>query len=354
MKVGVIASARWPIREPFAGGLEMHTYGLASSLRKRGHDVTIFASATSDPQLGVEAVCAQASQLDLSVVARQDASAVAEPFMAEHHAYLHLMLRLMTADFDLIQNNSLHYLPVAMAAGINSPVVTTLHTPPTPWLESALSSRREPSNTAYVSVSAENGRSWMHAVTVRTIIPNGVDLEHWTFRVRPEERRVMWFGRITPEKGTHLAIDAAHRAGFAITVAGPVGNVDYFERCVKPGLNVGDVYAGHVTHTQLNTLVGGSVVTICTPCWDEPYGLVVAESLACGTPVAAFNRGAMHEILDDSTGALAPPGDVDALAGAVMAASSLSRRDCRQRAESECSLTVMVDRYERLYAELAS
>jgi len=352
VKIGVIASARWPIKEPFAGGLEMHTHGLATSLRKRGHDVTVFAAATSDPKLGVEPVCSQASQLDLSNVARQDLSAVVEPFMAEHHAYLHLMLRLMTDEFDLIQNNSLHYLPVAMAPAIKAPVVTTLHTPPTPWLESAVSSRREPSNTTYVSVSAQNGRSWMRAVNVRAVIPNGVDLNQWTFRMRPEEKTAMWFGRITPEKGTHLAIEAAHRADFDITVAGPIGNADYFETHVKSSLKAGDLYTGHVTHTQLNKLVGDAAVTMCTPCWDEPYGLVVAESLACGTPVAAFDRGAMREILEEKSGTLAPPGNVDALAGAVVTASSLSRSDCRQRAESECSLTVMVDRYERLYTEL--
>jgi glycosyltransferase involved in cell wall biosynthesis len=354
MRIGIIASARNAIRQPFAGGLEMHTYALASSLRERGHEVTVFASSESDPELGVEAVCDAASGLDFSLSAQSDASALSVPFMNEHHAYMHLMIRLADAGYDVVQNNSLHYLPVAMAPMVRSPVVTTLHAPPTPWLESALACRPEPRNTSFVSVSRSNRESWRHVVPECRVIPNGVDLGRWTYSSRPDRDLAAWFGRITPEKGPHLAIEAAHRAGMRIVLAGPVGDHTYFTAEVAPRLSGADVYAGHVDHRDLNSIIGRGAVCLCTPCWEEPYGLVIAESLACGTPVATFDRGAVGEIVDEASGVLVPPGDVDALAEAALGARRLNRADCRRRADRHCSMTTMIDRYERLYEGLAS
>ncbi len=353
LKIGIIASARHAIREPFAGGLEMHTHALATSLRRRGHDVTVFASATSDADLGMEPVCDEASGLDFSQAARGDASMLAEPFMHEHHAYLHLMLRLQRADFDVVQNSSLHYLPVAMAPALPCPFVTTLHTPPTPWLESALAARRPARNATYVSVSACNARAWQEHVRRCEVIPNGIDLGRWRFRPEADPARAVWTGRIVPEKGPHHAIEAAHAAGLRITLAGPVHDAAYFREAVEPRLAEGDGYAGHLAHERLAALVGGAGVFLCTPCWDEPYGLVVAEALACGTPVAAFARGAVPEILCAASGRTAPPGDTEALAEAARACLGLDRRACRRRAEKHCSLQRMVDRYERLYRRLA-
>lgn len=352
LRIGLIASARHPIREPFAGGLEMHTYALSTRLRQRGHDVRVFASADSDPDLGVVPVCGRSSCLDLSDAARQDSSMPAEGFMTEHHAYLHLMLRLADAGFDVVHNNSLHYLPVAMAGTVGAPVVTTLHTPPTPWLESALTARPPCDNLTLVAVSSVTAQQWSAKTPVRTVIPNGIDLHAWRFHPTADPRLAIWFGRVVPEKGAHLAVQAAHAAGLRILLVGPIGSRAYFEQEVLPLLEPQDRYAGHLRHHELAQLVGSASVALCTPCWEEPYGLVIAEALACGTPVAGFARGALPELLDDATGRLAPPGDVAALAQAVSEACSLDRHACRKHAESHCSVEVMVDRYERLYTEV--
>ena len=100
--------------------------------------------------------------------------------------------------------------------------------------------------------------------------------------------------------------------------------------------------------------MGEASVALVTPCWDEPYGLVVAEALACGTPVCAFARGALPELLDADCGRLVEPGDVEALAAALPDAAGLSRAAARERAVRDCSLEVMVDRYVELYDELAA
>lgn len=347
MHIGIIASARHPIREPFAGGLEMHTHAMATGLRGRGHEVTVFAAAESDPALGAEALCPRASQLDLSEAARVDPSMLTDRFMAEHHAYLHLMLRLPERDFDLVQNSSLHYLPVAMANGLAAPLVTTLHTPPTPWIESAVDAATDVSNVTFVSVSEHNARAWTQ-VQVHRIIRNGVDPAAWPFRPDGDPELASWTGRIVPEKGPHLAIDAAHAAGLRIHLAGPPDPA-YLRDQVLPRLRPGDDYLGHLAQSDLAEVVGTAGVHLATPCWDEPFGLVVPEALACGTPVAAFDRGATREILTRRCGRLAPPGDVAALAAAALQARELARVDCRRRVEEHFSLDAMVDHYERLY-----
>lgn len=352
MRLGIIASARHAIREPFAGGLEMHTHALATGLRRRGHEVTVFASAESDPELGVEAVCPRATGLDLSDAARQDPSMVSERFMEEHHAYLELMLRLRGHDFDVLQNSSLHYLPISMADALPFPVVTTLHTPPTPWLESAVTIAAGRAGVTFVSVSPHNAASWR--TPVDEVIPNGVDLGVWPFSSDTEPDLAIWTGRLVPEKGPHLAVDAAHAAGMRIVLAGPRSRGTFVQDEVLPRLRDDDLYAGHLRQAELAALVGRAAVQLCTPCWDEPFGLVVPEALACGTPVAAFDRGAMSDVIDGSSGRLVPPGDVAALGAAAREAARLGRKDCRRRAEAEFSVESMVHRYEALYESLTA
>lgn len=353
LDIGIVASARHSIREPFAGGLEAHTHLLATGLRDRGHTVTVYASATSDPELGVEALCPRPSALDLSLAAEADPSMLARPFMDEHHAYLSLMLRLPARRHDVVQNSSVHYLPVAMAGTLEGRMVTTLHTPPTPWIESAVAAGGKRSDTAFVSVSRSNARAWRHAAAVRRVIPNGIDVDRWPFEAHPTQGLAVWTGRIVPEKGPHLAIEAARRAGLEIVLAGPLADLAYYEREVAPRLGPGVRYEGHLDQNETAALVGGAEVALVTPCWEEPYGLVVAEALACGTPVAAFDRGAVGEILDGATGRLAPAGDVAALAAAAVTAAHLDRRACRSRAEEHCSLEAMVSAYESVYSEVA-
>ena len=136
-RIAIIGPSRSAVAEPFSGGLAAHVWALTAGLVERGHDVTLFAAPGSDPQLPVRELAVTA--LRLSDDARRDVSMPSDVAIREHHAYLKLMLELAAdAEFDVIHNHSLHYLPVAMAAAVSIPMVTTLHTPPTPWLESAV------------------------------------------------------------------------------------------------------------------------------------------------------------------------------------------------------------------------
>ncbi|MGW6216925.1 glycosyltransferase [Streptomyces sp. NPDC055109] len=350
LRVALIASARFPVKEPFAGGLEAHTWALARALTSRGHHVALFAAPGSDAALGVHEL--PVSEPTLSSAARADVSMPPARWMAEHHAYLRLMLDLAREGdrrFDIVHNNSLHYLPVAMAAAVPLPVVTTLHTPPTPWLESAVQAQDECAVT-FTAVSTYTARAWRESTPSPRVIRNGVDTRLWS--PGPGGDGLVWSGRLVPEKGPHLAAEAARKAGLPLRIAGPVGDTRYFAEYVAPLLGDGIEYVGHLDQHRLARLVGAAATVLVTPCWDEPYGLVVAEALSCGTPVCGLDRGALSEILTPACGRLAPAGDVAELAGLITETVELDRGAARERAETFCSLEVMADRYGALYEEL--
>ena len=137
--------------EPFAGGLESLTWQLVRGLRRRGVEVTLFAGPGSDEALGAREIVVR--PLDLSDTARGDVAMPPERWLREHHAYLQVMLELQgRTDVDLIHNNSLHFLPVSLAQSCSAPMLTTLHTPPTPWLEPAIA-LMDQSRARFVAVS---------------------------------------------------------------------------------------------------------------------------------------------------------------------------------------------------------
>jgi glycosyltransferase involved in cell wall biosynthesis len=344
MKIGVIAHLKHPIREPFAGGLEMHTYALCKTLRRRGHQVTLFAAEGSAAGLGLEAIC--------------DAHDVSPPtdeaFRREHRIYTRLMENLRHRDFDVIHNNALHYVPPALAAGLPMPMVTVLHTPPFWEMEGSIS-RNHDANNSFIAVSSAIRDRWAAITPVASVIHNGIDLDQFRFAPAPAESPYfVWSGRIVPEKGLTLAISAARQAGLALRIAGPISDPAYFVRHIAPCLDDQVRYVGHIDHADLPHLLGGARAFIFSPLWEEPYGLVLAEALACGTPVAAFARGAVAEILDASCGIIVPPDDIAGLAQAARDAQALRRSACRRRAETIADFAGTVTAYELLYRRLIS
>ncbi|MCK8678229.1 glycosyltransferase [Streptomyces lichenis] len=352
LRIALLASARFPVREPFAGGLEAHTWTLARALTDRGHRVELFAAPGCDPALGLREL--PVHRPVLTEAARADVSMPGADWMAEHHAYLRLMLDLARDGehhYDVVHNNSLHHLPVAMAPALRLPLVTTLHTPPTPWLESAVQAV-DPCPVTFTAVSAHTAAAWRATVPAARVVRNGVDTRLWSPGTGGPY--LVWTGRLVPEKGPHLAAEAACKAGLPLLMAGPVGDRRYVTDYVEPLLGDGIDYVGHLGRGELAALVGGAAAALVTPCWDEPYGLVVAEALACGTPVCGFDRGALGEILTPECGRLAPPDDTAVLAELIHETVRLDRRAARERAERFCSLTAMADGYTALYEELAA
>ncbi|WXG68937.1 glycosyltransferase [Rhodococcus sovatensis] len=348
LSVALIASNRFPIAQPFAGGLEAHIWHLTRELVRSGHRVTLFAGPGSDPDLPSDLLDVQ--QLQLTQWAKSDVSMPSDDFMSDHHAYQRLMLDLASDHrFDIVHNHSLHYLPVAMASTLTTPFLTTLHTPPTPWIESAVAAS-DGNSGRFAAVSRHTASMWHTVLSEVDIVPNGVGVDDWP--AGDGGPYLVWSGRFTPEKGPHVAIEAAEMAGYPLKLAGPISDPDYFFREVGPRLGERTTYVGHLEQRELAGLVGGAAAVLATPLWDEPYGLVVAEALACGTPVAAFARGGIPEIVSTDSGVLVPPGDVRALAAAVARATELPRAGVRAHAERHCSARTMVDAYIALYRDM--
>jgi glycosyltransferase involved in cell wall biosynthesis len=227
--------------------------------------------------------------------------------------------------------------------------VTTLHTPPTPWLESAIAVSREGQH--FAAVSRHTADSWRHVLDDdAVVVPNGVDTELWP--AGPGGTDLVWTGRITPEKGPHLAVEIARRAGRRLRLAGPLSDPVYWRAQVRPLLGDGIEYVGHVEQRALAALVGASAACLVTPRWDEPYGLVAAEAISCGTPVLGFARGGLPEVVHEGCARLVGPDDVAAAAAQVEEVVALDRGAARERAISGCSVEAMTQRYIELYAGL--
>lgn len=353
MRIGIIAHLKYPISKPFMGGLEAFTYDICQRLLARGHDVLLYACAGSDPILNVRPILCEKDYQPITssqFTSRQ----LSTEYIATHHAYVELMQDIDRDELDIIFNNSLNYVPIMMSALVNAPMITVLHTPPIFELKNAIRREQDYGRVKYVSVSKTNADNWKAYAPVCDVIHNGIDLESWEFYPENEGGYVMWFGRIHPDKGLHLAIEAAKLSGKKLKAAGAISDQHYYETEIIPRLDDSIELLGSCDHKKLNELIGNAEAALITPCWDEPFGLVVAESLACGTPVAGIAKGALPYLLNEHTGALCDGNNVHELADCIQAATKLNRAECRQRAEQLFDVEKMVDAYEALFEKTVS
>jgi len=351
MKIAVVGLIRHPIAEPFAGGMEAHTWWLTKKLIERGHEVTLFASGDSDKRLHLSACTERSLQHEEKAQSRLGEMACSVT------AYADVLKGICEGDFDVVHNNALHPLLLLSAADLPVPMLMVLHALVSPSLAAAMqcaAARDINERLTVAAVSKCVANQWRSIVKTK-VVYNGVDVDSWPFYASSVAGMALWYGRFVPEKAPHLAIRAALRAGYSIQVAGPVSDRAYFESQVLPLLdNPRVAYLGHLSHVKIKQLLAQASVFVNTPLWEEPYGMIYAEALAAGVPVAAFDRGAAAEILNESCGVLVKESTVEALAVGIVEAAKCARADCRARAESFCSLDSMVDNYERLYRELVA
>ncbi len=347
MRIALLAHSRYPIREPFMGGMEAHVYHLAHALRDRGHEVTLYGAGDSEVGVPVYPIVDHHYELDYPMREYHGTDALNDHVDA---AFARAGQRLLERDFDIVHNNSLHRYPPRLARAQRIPMVTSLHVPSFDWLRRAVHEGVAPWSR-FTATSHTHAKSYWKGEwpPEAHIVPNGIDLARWPFHERGDGS-ILWAGRIAPNKGPHLAVHAAAMAGLTLDLYGPVEERTFFDAEIRPFLSDRIRYRGHASADELAAAMGRAGAFAFTPLWDEPFGLVAVEAMASGLPVAAFDNGAVREVIGAQAGRIVPGADVPALAGAMEAALRIPRRNARAWVEDHFTIDRMVDGYERVYA----
>lgn len=370
MRIALVAPLISPIAPPFLGGAQALLTDLAVGLAKRGHQVTLFAASGSTiPASGVTVrdVGIDSRQLLPARFHQADADSEGETSDPSFFRSTDAFRRVFTLlgqeldAYDLIHAHAFDWPAFAFGAllATQRPLIHTLHLPAVnPAINALLRDLRETNNpTRLVTVSQACAKTYRPYAAMDAVIPNGIDTDLIPFGAEADaDGCVLFAGRLSPEKGVTDAIEIARRAGRHLSLAGGIYDSAYFEQAIQPQLHARKhnlEYVGQLPRADLWSLMGHAAAVLLPIDWEEPFGLVAAEAMAAGCPVIAYTRGALSEVVADrETGFLVPPGDIDAAARAIVAASSLSRAACRERAQHYFSLTRMLADYEHFYGQL--
>jgi len=360
MKIAIMAPLVTAIREPQRGGSQAFVSDLARGLAGRGHDVHVYAASGSEIP-GVEVVDTGIDPRSLAgTLYRASGPAAGEPgeagaASAAGSAFATAYAAMRAARYDVIHNHAFDAPAVRLATALPAPVVHTLHLPPDQAVSAALrQAARRSRPPAVAAVSDFQAGAWRRVVPVDAILPpyppTGVIAWSGT-----AGRGALYAGRLSPEKGTAEAIDIARAAGVPIDIYGDVYDPGYSREQIDPRRNwPGVTVHPGVPRASLWEAMARAAVVLYPARWDEPFGMAAAEAQACGTPVVAFRRGGLSEvILDGVTGFLVRPDDVAAAAEAVSKAAGISRLACREHAEGRLDLELSLDAHERLYRRVA-
>lgn len=346
MRIALLAHLRHPIAPPFAGGLEAYTWHLAEGLTARGHEVVLFAAGDSDPRFSIDPVIPVHHERSFPGLEHRG-----DPGLKAHvdAGYAAACDRIAAGGFDVLHNNSLSRLPLERRRTAAVPTVTSLHVPPYDALRWCVHDSVTPGHRITVTSQAQ-AQAWLPdgAPPEVSVLHNGIDPALWPYQAQGDGSAV-WCGRIAPIKGTHLAVRSAQRAGLPLTLFGPIEEPDYWETQVAPLIGGPIRYGGHLGGPALAQEVGRASVFLFTPCWDEPFGLVAVEAMACGLPVAGFARGAAAEVVGEA-GCLVSPEDEAALAQAIGTALTIPRTVPLARVHRLFTRDLWLDRCEALYA----
>jgi glycosyltransferase involved in cell wall biosynthesis len=366
MKIAIMAPLVTAIREPQLGGSQAFVSDLARGLASRGHDVHVYAASGSEIP-GVEVIDTGIDPRSLAGTLYRahgtSAGESAEPGPAEpdpaaaaaESAFTTAYMAMRASRYDVIHNHAFDAPAVRLATTLQTPVVHTLHLPPDKAVSAALRDvARRTRPPAVATVSVFQARAWRPVVPVDAILPPypPTRVIRWS---ETAGEGALFAGRFSPEKGTAEAIDIARAAGVPIDVYGDVYDADYSREQIDPRRNWPGVSVHQgVPRASLWEVMARAAVVLCPAGWDEPFGLAAAEAQACGTPVVAFNRGGLGEVIADGvSGFLVPPGDVRAAAEAVSKVAGISRAACRDHAEEQLDLELSLDAHERLYRRVA-
>ena len=330
MRIAILAPIAWrtPPRHygPWESVASLLTEGLAAS----GHDVTLFATADSQTSARLAAVCPQGYEENRSII----------PKVWE---CLHISELFEHADeFDIIHNH-FDYLPLTYSGLTPTPLVTTIHGFSSPGILPVY--KKYNGRVSYVSISDADRSSELDYIKT---IHHGIDIKQFDFQPAADDT-LLFFGRIHPDKGTREALEIAKACEKTVILAGIIQDQDYFDQFVAPKIDNDKVeYVGSVGPDKRNRLLGRACALLHPIQFDEPFGLSVIESMACGTPVIAFDRGSMPELIQNGKSGFL----VNTVSEAVEAVARIDEIDrvyCRRLVEKNFTVERMVREYITVY-----
>ncbi|MGH3650901.1 MAG: glycosyltransferase family 4 protein [Acidimicrobiia bacterium] len=339
VRIGMLAPITHGYPPNGYGPWERVTHDLTERLVLDGHDVTLFAAAGSETKA--------------NLIETVDAPLASTPWVDRRAAEDRHVDTAMTAardgTFDVVHSH-LHVHALPFADKIPCPLVTTLHG--AAWAPAHHDLLRRHAGLPYVSLS-DRERAFFPELNYVATIPNGIRVEE--FPVGDGSGGYLAFvGRISPEKAPHLAIETARRTGRHLLIAGVIEDQHrrYARDCLRSTGETVD-YLGPLDRPELSLLLRDAAALLMPLQWDEPFGLVVVESLASGTPVIAWGRGAMPEIIDDGvTGFIVD--DVEGAVNALSKVEELSRADCARVARARFDDATMAAAYAEVYQRVVS
>ena len=342
LRIGVLAPPWIAVPPPGYGGIEAVVALLCEALVGHGHAVTLFAAPGSRSAARVYPLLEDAhpDQIGSSLYESDHVAGAWEQvdFAVERGV-----------PFDVLHDHS-GFTALAMADRVAVPVVHTVHgafdRDTLPFY------RRHGHKALLVTLSRTQARSAPADVRIAAVVPNPVAVERWPLRTQKQDY-LLWIGRMDPVKGAHRAIEAARLAGRTLVLAGPVqpGQERYFREQVEPHLDRSRVrYLGEVVGVAKQQLYANAAALLMPVRWREPFGMVMVEALACGTPVIAFPEGAAAEIVIDGENGLLVANEAE-MARAVASLGSIDPRRCRASVAQRYDPAVTAAAYERIYRQ---
>jgi glycosyltransferase involved in cell wall biosynthesis len=336
LRIALTADPELPVPPRLYGGIERIVDMLARGLADRGHEVTLFAHPDSATAGRLRPWPGRASQSPLDTV--RNAAAMAAGISRERFDLVHSFSRIA------------YLLPILPAS---LPKLMTYQREISPRSVS-LGHRLSRGTLEFCAIS-----DWMSAhvrhIGAWHMVPNGVPLDTYDFVSEvPPDAPLVFLGRIEEIKGPHLAIDAALRTGARLVIAGnvPEPHRAWFEAHVAPRIDGDQIrYVGPVDDAQKNALLGSARAFLMPILWEEPFGIVMAEALACGTPVIGLRRGAVPEVVDDGVTGFVRD-DLDGLVEAVGRLGEIDRAACRAAVEARYSADAVVEGYLAVYRRM--
>ena len=329
-----------PVPPAGYGGIEAVVALLCDELVLRGHEVTLFAAPGSRSTAKVHTLL-EHPQPDTIGSALHECDHVARAWDEVERA------AERGRPFDVIHDHS-GYTALAMASRVSVPVVHTVHGPLTP--ETTRFYARHGCNASLVAISRSQFAGAPKGLRAAAIVPNPLAVEDWPLRTDKDDY-LLWMGRMDPIKGAHRAIAVARRGDHRLLLAGPVqtGQHEYFRREIEPHLGSGQIaYVGEVAGALRKELFAGAKAFLMPIRWAEPFGMVMVEALACGTPVLAFPEGAASEIVIHGENGF-HAADEQAMSEAIERLPTITGARCRASVAERYDVTIVARGYEAAY-----